>query len=375
MSVQPLAVPLRVDDRRRRPGRPGGGRNVFSALIAPIDTSVTAWSAIRPRRNCASASTSGSSGTGPSNLSNRVRQAAHRGRTTLPLMLIRLSQLFFRTLREDPVDAEVASHRLLVRAGYIRRAAPGIYTLAAAGPAGAGARSSRSSARRWPPPARRRCTSRRCCRASRTRPPVAGRSTAPNIFRLKDRKGGDYLLGADARGDVHAPGQGPVLVVQGPAADALPDPDQVPRRGPSARRAHPRPRVHHEGRLLLRRRRRGPRGLVPAAARRLPAHLRPPRPRVRDRGGDVGRHGRLALARSSSPRRAIGEDTFVRSPGGYAANVEAVTTVVPDAVAVRRRPGRARRGHARTRRPSTRSSPSRTSGSRAPTGRGPRRTR
>ncbi|MDY7303274.1 proline--tRNA ligase, partial [Acinetobacter baumannii] len=36
--------------------------------------------------------------------------------------------MFLRTLREDPVDAEVASHKLLVRAGYIRRAAPGIYT-------------------------------------------------------------------------------------------------------------------------------------------------------------------------------------------------------------------------------------------------------
>jgi prolyl-tRNA synthetase len=43
-------------------------------------------------------------------------------------VVIRLSQLFLRTLREDPVDAEVASHKLLVRAGYIRRAAPGIYT-------------------------------------------------------------------------------------------------------------------------------------------------------------------------------------------------------------------------------------------------------
>ena len=32
-----------------------------------------------------------------------------------------------------------------------------------------------------------------------------------NIFRLKDRKGADYLLGADPRGDVHAAGQGPVL--------------------------------------------------------------------------------------------------------------------------------------------------------------------
>src|SRR3954467_15333343 len=43
-------------------------------------------------------------------------------------MLLRLSTLFVRTLREDPADAEVASHRLLVRAGYIRRAAPGIYS-------------------------------------------------------------------------------------------------------------------------------------------------------------------------------------------------------------------------------------------------------
>lgn len=43
-------------------------------------------------------------------------------------MALRLSSLFLRTLRDDPVDAEVASHKLLVRAGYIRRAAPGIYT-------------------------------------------------------------------------------------------------------------------------------------------------------------------------------------------------------------------------------------------------------
>jgi prolyl-tRNA synthetase len=39
-----------------------------------------------------------------------------------------MSSLFVRTLRDDPADAEVPSHRLLVRAGYIRRAAPGIYT-------------------------------------------------------------------------------------------------------------------------------------------------------------------------------------------------------------------------------------------------------
>ncbi|MDP9397135.1 MAG: proline--tRNA ligase [Actinomycetota bacterium] len=43
-------------------------------------------------------------------------------------MLLRMSTLFLRTLREDPADAEVPSHRLLVRAGYIRRAAPGGYS-------------------------------------------------------------------------------------------------------------------------------------------------------------------------------------------------------------------------------------------------------
>lgn len=43
-------------------------------------------------------------------------------------MALRMSTLFARTLKEDPVDAEVASHKLLHRGSYIRRAAPGIYT-------------------------------------------------------------------------------------------------------------------------------------------------------------------------------------------------------------------------------------------------------
>lgn len=43
-------------------------------------------------------------------------------------MVTRMSRLFVRTLRDDPADAEVPSHRLLVRAGYVRRAAPGIYS-------------------------------------------------------------------------------------------------------------------------------------------------------------------------------------------------------------------------------------------------------
>jgi prolyl-tRNA synthetase len=43
-------------------------------------------------------------------------------------MLLRMSGLLLRTLREEPADAEVPSHRLLLRAGFIRRAAPGGYT-------------------------------------------------------------------------------------------------------------------------------------------------------------------------------------------------------------------------------------------------------
>ncbi len=42
---------------------------------------------------------------------------------------MRLSRLFFTTLREDPADAEMVSHRLLVRAGYVRQLGSGIYSL------------------------------------------------------------------------------------------------------------------------------------------------------------------------------------------------------------------------------------------------------
>src|SRR5277367_5418081 len=43
-------------------------------------------------------------------------------------MVARMSSLFLRTLRDDPTDAELPSHRLLVRAGYIRRVSPGVYS-------------------------------------------------------------------------------------------------------------------------------------------------------------------------------------------------------------------------------------------------------
>src|SRR4029078_8194704 len=42
---------------------------------------------------------------------------------------MRLSHLFFTTLRDDPADAEMPSHRLLLRAGYVRPLGSGIYSL------------------------------------------------------------------------------------------------------------------------------------------------------------------------------------------------------------------------------------------------------
>jgi prolyl-tRNA synthetase len=109
-------------------------------------------------------------------------------------VLLRMSSLFLRTLREDPADAELPSHRLLLRAGYIRRAAPGGFTYLPLG---------------W----RVLRNVERIVReemdaigaqevqfpALLPREPYerTGRWTeyGESIFRLKDRKGADYLLG------------------------------------------------------------------------------------------------------------------------------------------------------------------------------------
>jgi prolyl-tRNA synthetase len=109
-------------------------------------------------------------------------------------VITRMSSLFVRTLREDPADAEVASHRLLVRAGYIRRAAPGIYSWLPLGlkvlrnveniireemdAAGFQELIFPALLPREPYEATNRWT-----------------EYGPSLFRLKDRKGADYLLG------------------------------------------------------------------------------------------------------------------------------------------------------------------------------------
>ena len=63
-------------------------------------------------------------------------------------MIARASQLFLPTLRDDPADAEAASHKLLVRGGFIRQVGAGLWTFMPLGWR-VHRRSSRSSARRW----------------------------------------------------------------------------------------------------------------------------------------------------------------------------------------------------------------------------------
>jgi prolyl-tRNA synthetase len=105
-----------------------------------------------------------------------------------------MSTLLLRTLRDDPADAEVASHRLLVRAGFVRRISAGVYS--------------------WLPLGYR--TFRKIEQVVREEMDNAGfqevhfpallpkepyESTnrwteyGPDLFRLQDRKGNDYLLG------------------------------------------------------------------------------------------------------------------------------------------------------------------------------------
>ncbi len=109
-------------------------------------------------------------------------------------MILRMSTLFVRTLRDDPADAEVPSHRLLVRAGYIRRAAPGIYTWLPLG-----LRVLRNVERIIREEMDAMGAQEVHFPALLPREPyeATGRWTeyGDGIFRLKDRKDGDYLLG------------------------------------------------------------------------------------------------------------------------------------------------------------------------------------
>ncbi|WP_166870580.1 MULTISPECIES: proline--tRNA ligase [unclassified Salinibacterium] len=247
-------------------------------------------------------------------------------------MVTRLSQLFVRTLREDPVDAEVTSHKLLVRAGYIRRQAPGVFAWLPLGlkvkrrieniireeMAAVGAQEVHFPALlpREPYEATNRWT-----------------EYGDGIFRLQDRRGAEYLL---------APTHEEVFTLT--VKDLYSSYKDLPLsiyQIQDKYRDEARPRAG-----LLRGREFTMKdaysfdytdaGLDVSYQAQRDAYER-----IFQRLGleyvivkaDAGAMGGSRSEEFLHPT-PVGEDTFVRTAGGYAANVEAYETPAPDAVPI-----------------------------------------
>lgn len=240
-----------------------------------------------------------------------------------------MSRYFCRTLREDPADAEVASHKLLVRAGYIRRAASGGYTWMPLGlrvarkveeivrqemdKIGAQEVLFPSLLPREPYEATNRWT-----------------EFGPSLFKLKDRKGNDHLM-APTHEEMFT------LLVKD-LYSSYKDLPVVLYQIKEKFRDEARPRAGLiRGREFIMKDAYSfdldDAGLDQAYEDQRAAYQR-----IFKRLGlefviCSAMAGAMGGSRSEEFLHPceIGEDTFVRSAGGYAANVEAVTTVRPPA--------------------------------------------
>lgn len=250
-----------------------------------------------------------------------------------------MSTYFVRTLRQDPADAEVASHKLLVRAGYVRRAAPGIYT--------------------WLPLGLR--TLRKIEDIVREEMDAIGAHEVefpallprepyeatgrwseygPNLFKLRDRKGGDYLL-APTHEEMFT------LLVKD-LYSSYKDLPLTLYQIQTKYRDEARPRAG-----LLRGREFVMKDsysfdLDKQGLDRSYEDERRAYQRIFDRLGlpyviCAAMSGAMGGSRSEEFLFPcdVGEDTFVRSEGGYAANAEAVTTVAPQPIEISDQPAAA----------------------------------
>lgn len=251
-------------------------------------------------------------------------------------MPVRLSSLFLRTLREDPADADVESHKLLLRAGYIRRAGAGLYTWL---PLGLAVKAKIEKVIREE--MNRAGAQEVFFPALLPREPyeATGRWTeyGDNLFRLQDRKKADYLL-APTHEEMFT------LLVKD-LYSSYKDLPAALYQIQNKYRDEARPRAG-----LLRGREFvmkdaysfdiDDEGLAKAYQAQRDAYER-----IFTRLGvdyvivkaDAGAMGGSASEEFLSPS-PIGEDTFVRSAGGYAANVEAVKTVSPPAKSIDKLP-------------------------------------
>jgi prolyl-tRNA synthetase len=242
----------------------------------------------------------------------------------------RLSNYFLRTLREDPSDAEVTSHRLLVRAGYIRRQAPGIFAWL---PIGLRVKAKIEAIVREEMTAAGAHEVHFPALLPREPYEITGRwdEYGDGLFRLQDRKGSDMLL-APTHEEVFA------LLVK----DLYNSYKDLPLsifQIQDKYRDEARPRAG-----LLRGREFTMKdaysfdytdaGLDVSYQQQRDAYER-----IFTRLGleyvivkaDAGAMGGSKSEEFLHPT-PVGEDTFVRSAGGYAANVEAFITLAPPAV-------------------------------------------
>lgn len=242
-------------------------------------------------------------------------------------MPTRLTNYFLRTLREDPSDAEVTSHRLLVRAGYIRRQAPGIFAWL---PLGLRVKARIETIIREEMAAAGAHEVHFPALLPREPYEITNRweEYGDGLFRLQDRKGADYLL-APTHEEVFT------LLVK----DLYSSYKDLPLtifQIQDKYRDEARPRAG-----LLRGREFTMKDAYSfdASDAGLDASYQAQRDayeRIFQRLGlsyvivqaDAGAMGGSRSEEFLHPT-VVGEDTFVRSEGGYAANVEAFTTVAP----------------------------------------------
>jgi len=238
-------------------------------------------------------------------------------------VITRLSQLFVRTLRDDPADAEVSSHRWLVRAGYVRRVTPGIYSWL---PLGLKVLQKVEAIVREEMEAMGAQEVRFPALLPREPYETTGRWTeyGENLFRLRDRRDADMLLGP-----TH---EEMFTLMVGDLYSSYKDLPLSLYQIQTKYRDEARPRAG-----LLRGREFVMKdsysfdvddaGLAASYQAHRDAYIR-----IFDRLGleyVIVKATSGAMGGSASEEflavLPAGEDTFVRSPGGYAANVEAVT--------------------------------------------------
>ena len=245
-------------------------------------------------------------------------------------MVTRLSNFFLRTLREDPAQAEVASHKLLIRAGYIRPQAAGIFAWL---PLGLRVKARIEKVVREEMAAAGAQEVHFPALMPREAYEATGRweEYGDLLFRLNDRKGGDYLLAPTHEEaftllvkDLYSSYKDlPVTLYQ--IQDKYRD-EARPRAGLLRGREFTMKDAYSFDYTDA--------GLDLSYQAQRDAYER-----IFQRLGleyvivqaDAGAMGGSKSEEFLHPT-AVGEDTFVRSEGGYAANVEAFTTVAPEPI-------------------------------------------